>query len=269
MKLRVNGQVHDVDVPGRHAAALGPARRARPDGHQVRLRHGAVRRLHRPRRRRARAVVRAAGRRGRRSAPSPRSRASPPDGSHPVQRAWIEEDVVQCGYCQPGQIMAAAALLKAQAEADRRRHRRRPQRQPLPLRHLPAHPRGRPSRRRPGGGEAMSAAAAWTGAVSSQTSAQAAAGLTIAFYVGPLRVRRAGGAAGAAKPLPDPERVPAHRARRHRDRAARALGDGPGHLDRAGRCWWPRSWTSTGRSCAVEHAPAAPVYAHTALRRCR
>jgi isoquinoline 1-oxidoreductase subunit alpha len=33
------------------------------------------------------------------------------DGLHPVQRAWIEEDVVQCGYCQSGQIMAAAALL--------------------------------------------------------------------------------------------------------------------------------------------------------------
>ncbi len=31
---------------------------------------------------------------------------------HPVQRAWIEMDVVQCGYCQSGQIMAAAALLK-------------------------------------------------------------------------------------------------------------------------------------------------------------
>ena len=31
---------------------------------------------------------------------------------HPVQRAWIEEQVPQCGYCQSGQIMAAAALLK-------------------------------------------------------------------------------------------------------------------------------------------------------------
>ena len=31
---------------------------------------------------------------------------------HPVQRAWIEEDVAQCGYCQTGQIMAAADLLK-------------------------------------------------------------------------------------------------------------------------------------------------------------
>jgi isoquinoline 1-oxidoreductase alpha subunit len=34
-----------------------------------------------------------------------------PRGEHPVQRAWIEEDVAQCGYCQAGMIMAAAALL--------------------------------------------------------------------------------------------------------------------------------------------------------------
>lgn len=33
------------------------------------------------------------------------------DGSHPLQQAWIEDRVAQCGYCQPGQIMAAAALL--------------------------------------------------------------------------------------------------------------------------------------------------------------
>jgi aerobic-type carbon monoxide dehydrogenase small subunit (CoxS/CutS family) len=35
-----------------------------------------------------------------------------PDGQHPLQKAWIEEDVPQCGYCQSGQIMAAAILLK-------------------------------------------------------------------------------------------------------------------------------------------------------------
>lgn len=35
-----------------------------------------------------------------------------PDGSHPLQKSWIEERVTQCGYCQPGQIMNAAALLK-------------------------------------------------------------------------------------------------------------------------------------------------------------
>lgn len=34
------------------------------------------------------------------------------DGSHPVQQAWAEVDVAQCGYCQAGQIMAASALLK-------------------------------------------------------------------------------------------------------------------------------------------------------------
>jgi isoquinoline 1-oxidoreductase alpha subunit len=35
-----------------------------------------------------------------------------PDNSHPVQRAWIAEDVPQCGYCQSGQIMATVAFLK-------------------------------------------------------------------------------------------------------------------------------------------------------------
>jgi isoquinoline 1-oxidoreductase alpha subunit len=35
------------------------------------------------------------------------------DGTHPVQRAWLELQVPQCGYCQPGQMMTAAALLAA------------------------------------------------------------------------------------------------------------------------------------------------------------
>jgi len=41
--------------------------------------------------------------------------ASPDGKLHPVQAAWIAEDVPQCGYCQSGQIMAASALLKQKA----------------------------------------------------------------------------------------------------------------------------------------------------------
>ena len=37
------------------------------------------------------------------------------EGSHPVQQAWLAEDVAQCGYCQPGMIMTAAALLREKA----------------------------------------------------------------------------------------------------------------------------------------------------------
>jgi isoquinoline 1-oxidoreductase alpha subunit len=41
-----------------------------------------------------------------------------PDTSHPVQKAWITEQVPQCGYCQSGQIMAAAALLRKNPAPD-------------------------------------------------------------------------------------------------------------------------------------------------------
>lgn len=40
------------------------------------------------------------------------------DGSHPVQKAWIDRGVPQCGFCQPGQIMSAAALLAANPQPD-------------------------------------------------------------------------------------------------------------------------------------------------------
>ncbi|MER6974915.1 (2Fe-2S)-binding protein [Nocardioides sp. NPDC000445] len=36
---------------------------------------------------------------------------APGDGLHPMQEAWLEHDVAQCGYCQPGQIMTAVALV--------------------------------------------------------------------------------------------------------------------------------------------------------------
>ena len=40
------------------------------------------------------------------------------DGSHPCQRAWLEEDVAQCGYCQPGMIITACALLAVKPRPD-------------------------------------------------------------------------------------------------------------------------------------------------------
>ena len=41
-----------------------------------------------------------------------------PEGTHPVQEAWLEHDVPQCGYCQAGQIMSAAALLDGNPSPD-------------------------------------------------------------------------------------------------------------------------------------------------------
>ena len=41
-----------------------------------------------------------------------------PENLHPVQQAWIEEQVPQCGYCQPGMIMAVAAFLESNPEPD-------------------------------------------------------------------------------------------------------------------------------------------------------
>ncbi len=66
------------------------------------------------------------------------------DGAlHPVQAAWIDIQVPQCGYCQSGMIMTTAALLKKTPNADGRRDRRG-HRQSVPVRHLsagaPRHP---------------------------------------------------------------------------------------------------------------------------------
>ena len=113
-KLNVNGKVHEVRRRTRHAAAVGAARAARPDRHQVRLRHRPVRRLHGAHRRRGHALLRAAAVHA--SAATEKIvtiEGLSPDGSHPVQKAWAALDVPQCGFCQCGMIMAAAALLKA------------------------------------------------------------------------------------------------------------------------------------------------------------
>ena len=70
-----------------------------------------------------------------------------PDGTHPVQLAWEKIDVPQCGYCQAGQIMTASALLSHTPHPTDAGNRRRHERQSLPLRNLPPHPRSRPRSR--------------------------------------------------------------------------------------------------------------------------
>ena len=71
-----------------------------------------------------------------------------PDSSHPLQRAWIAEQVPQCGYCQSGQIMRAAALLKDKPQSVPRADRRAHEDQHLPLRLVPPHRRRHTSARR-------------------------------------------------------------------------------------------------------------------------
>ena len=63
------------------------------------------------------------------------------DVSHPIQKAWLELDVPQCGYCQSGQIMAAAALLQANKKPTDEQIAQRDD-QHLPLRHLQPHQGG-------------------------------------------------------------------------------------------------------------------------------
>ena len=72
-----------------------------------------------------------------------------------VQTVWAELDVPQCGYCQSGQIMSAAALLTETPKPTDARHRLRDERQSLPLRNLSTHPRGDPRSRAPTGGMTM------------------------------------------------------------------------------------------------------------------
>ena len=137
MKLGVNGS-RTRSTPRGHAAAVGAARvlgltgtkfgcgMAQCGACTVHARRPAPRRASRSRRVARQAVTTIEGLR--------------PDGSHPVQQAWIEEDVLQCGYCQSGQIMTAAALLKASRSRPTRTSTR-DVRQRLPLRDVPAHPR--------------------------------------------------------------------------------------------------------------------------------
>ena len=72
-----------------------------------------------------RSCVTPVARRGRQAITTIEAIGETPNGER-VQEAWLDLDVVQCGYCQSGQIMSAAALLGEQSASERRRHRRGP-----------------------------------------------------------------------------------------------------------------------------------------------
>ena len=102
------------------------------------------------------------------------------DGTHPVQLAWEANNVPQCGYCQAGQIMQAAALAQTDAESDRSADRRYDVRQYLPLRHLSAHPAGRQIS---GGGSLMTVITNFSRRDLFKGAA-AASGLVLGFHIG-------------------------------------------------------------------------------------
>ena len=66
------------------------------------------------------------------------------DGTHPVQIAWQDLDVPQCGYCQAGQIMSTVALLAKTPKPTDQQIDTRPERQSLPLRDVFANPQSGP-----------------------------------------------------------------------------------------------------------------------------
>ena len=145
--LNVNGKPVSVDVPPDMPLLWVLRDVLHLQRHEVRLRRRPVRRVHRALARPRDEVLPGAGRANAAGAPVVTIEGLSPNGTHPLQQIWNELDVPDCGYCQGGQIMAAAALLATTPNPDRRADRRRDERQPLPLRHLPAHPRGHPSRR--------------------------------------------------------------------------------------------------------------------------
>ncbi len=105
-------------------------------------------------------------------------------GDHPLQMAWITEQVPQCGYCQSGQIMQAAELLATTKNPVSRAHHRAHGRQSLPLRHLPAH-RARHRTRCEGGLIMTSTGHSAAQGLSRRQILAGGAGLSFAFVLGP------------------------------------------------------------------------------------
>ena len=164
-----------------------------------------------------------------------------PDGNHPLQKAWVELGVPQCGFCQAGQLMTAAALLKKHPRPTDEQIDQSHGRQPVPVRHLHADPRGDQEGRREADSERGRAADPETvvpPCVRPHRGRSRARLLLSAWTRNDPRTSRASRRrpsrhrlAGHGSPGrgPQPQRLRPRRAGRHRDHRLPPLGDGPGH----------------------------------------
>ncbi len=109
--LTINGQSYFSDSPPDTPLLWVIREELRLTGTKFGCGIAHVRRLYRAHQRPGGALLFGDARRRGQRAPSPPSRGSTRPDAHPVQQAWIELQVPQCGYCQSGQIMQAAALL--------------------------------------------------------------------------------------------------------------------------------------------------------------
>ena len=187
-RITVDGQRRGVRARGRGAAPARPlpARRPRPDRHARRLRHGQLRRLHRHLRRRAREELHAARGPGRRRDDRD-GRGLAQDGElTTLQQAFSDHHALQCGYCTPGMLMSATALLR---DNPRPTEERDPQGDPgehLPLHGLREHRRGDQ-----GGGEVTETTVTPSGRSSSSRARRSAAS--------PARASRARRTSGSSR----------------------------------------------------------------------
>ena len=152
VSMTVNGRPVSGEVEGRTHAGRVPARGPQADRHPRRLRHRAVRRLRRARRRRCSVkacnvfVLDVEGAEVR----TIEGMANPDGSLGLIQAAFQTHHGLQCGFCTPGMVMTAAALLAGEPEPERGGDPRVPRGQHLPLHRLPQHRQGDPG----GGGRA-------------------------------------------------------------------------------------------------------------------
>ena len=111
IKLTVNGQSKTVDVPADTPLLWVLRDVLNMKGTKFGCGVGLVRRLHGPRERQGGSLLPDTGVGRGEGTQITTIEGLSADGTHPVQQAWMEIDVPQCGYCQAGQMMSASALL--------------------------------------------------------------------------------------------------------------------------------------------------------------